>query len=127
MVKPGPCGLSGRRVSCFHIYLALLMGLSHHLHQCFSGKMCSKFQLPRAHLSGLAAKVPLCPSNFPFFLLNSREREREKKRERQKKRERETVYPCEGWPSMKASSCHLPDSLSPSLALPIRWLLYPIL
>lgn len=85
MIKPGPCGLSGPSTGCFHTLPALLMGLNHHLHQCFYGKMCSKFQLQcQEHIVQLwQLKIPLCPSNFPVFLLNSRGRERDRETERQ--------------------------------------------
>lgn len=73
------------------------MGLNHHLHQCFYEK--NSFQIPsampRSHLSALAAKVPLCPSNFSAFLFNGREGEGKRKRERQRERGRE--YPRLAW------------------------------
>ena len=63
--------------------------------------------MPRSHLSALAAKVPLRPSNVSALFFNWKEKKRER---------------LVGQPGMKAPFCHLPSSLSPSLALCIHWL-----
>lgn len=81
-------------------------------------KIHSKFQVQcQDHISQLwQLKCPFAlPISLLFFSMGGRERERE--RERDREREGGNIL---GWPGMRASYCHLPDSLSTSLALCIH-------